>query len=260
MLTVHTLVLNEENFLWYSLASVISYVDKFFLWDTGSTDSTPQIIKELIKRWPEKIEFREIGKVDERGLVEARQKMLDETKSDWIMLLDGDEVWWEGSIKKVISEIASLANDVLGVATPFYNCVGDIFHYQEEAAGRYRIAGKSGHLTLRFMRTNGLKVLGTYPYEFYTLDGTNPLQESSKIQFIDTPYLHLTHLPRSGKGGKRKEKAELGIPFPLDFYYPEVFFRERPTFVPSPWKTLKGMEFVKALVATPMRHVKRNIF
>ncbi len=261
MLTVHTLVLNEENFLWYSVASVVSYVDKVFLWDTGSTDSTLQIIKELIKRWPEKIEFREIGKVNASTLVSARQKMLEETDSDWIMLLDGDEVWWEESIKKVVSKVPKLSNDVVSIAVPFYNCVGDIFHYQQSAAGRYNIAGKTGHRTLRFIRkVEGMKVLGTYPHEFYTTDNKLPIQESSKVEFIDVPYLHLTHLTRSSKGGKRKEKSEIGIPFSLDFYYPEVLFRPKPGIISSPWRKTEGLSLAKALLATPLRRIKRRIW
>ena len=43
----HTLVKNEEKFVWYSVMSIISHVEKVLLWDTGSTDNTPEILKEL---------------------------------------------------------------------------------------------------------------------------------------------------------------------------------------------------------------------
>jgi hypothetical protein len=139
--------------------------------------------------------------------------------------------------------------------------VGDIFHYQEESAGRYSLAGKKGHVSLRFLRNvGGLKVRGTYPYEFYTADNKRPIQEVRKIEFTDIPYLHLTHLSRSSQDAKIKEKAEIGISFPLDFYYPEVFFGEKPNLVPSPWKRLGGRNLIKAALATPPRKIKRRIF
>lgn len=53
MITVHTLVKNEERYLWFAVTSVIDYVDKMLLWDTGSTDRTIQLIKELKKRYPQ---------------------------------------------------------------------------------------------------------------------------------------------------------------------------------------------------------------
>lgn len=46
---VHTLVKNEERFLWFAVSSVIDYVDKVFLWDTASTDDSIKIEKKLKK-------------------------------------------------------------------------------------------------------------------------------------------------------------------------------------------------------------------
>ena len=46
-ITVHTLVQNEEKYLWFSVMSVIDFADEVFIWDTGSTDNTVPIIKEI---------------------------------------------------------------------------------------------------------------------------------------------------------------------------------------------------------------------
>ena len=46
---VHTLVKNEERYIWYSVMSVIDYIDKILIWDTGSTDKTVDIIKEILE-------------------------------------------------------------------------------------------------------------------------------------------------------------------------------------------------------------------
>ena len=44
---VNTIVHNEENFIWFAVMSVIDYVDKVLIYDTGSTDKTVEIIKEI---------------------------------------------------------------------------------------------------------------------------------------------------------------------------------------------------------------------
>ena len=48
----HTLVKNEARWLWFSVTSVINYIDKLLLWDTGSTDGTLEVVEELKKKYP----------------------------------------------------------------------------------------------------------------------------------------------------------------------------------------------------------------
>ena len=59
----HTLVKNEERYLWFSVVSVINFVDKVLIWDTGSSDKTPEIALRLKRLFPEKIEYKEIGEI-----------------------------------------------------------------------------------------------------------------------------------------------------------------------------------------------------
>lgn len=55
--SVHALIKNESRFAWYSIMSVMPYMDKVMIRDTGSTDSTPQIISEIQKIGGEKVDF-----------------------------------------------------------------------------------------------------------------------------------------------------------------------------------------------------------
>ena len=103
--TVHTIVQNEEKYLWFSVMSIIDFVDEVFIWDTGSTDNTVPIIKEIKKLYPNKIYFKEVGMVDPDKFTSIRQEMLRETTSDWLMIVDGDEVWWNDRIREVVSII-----------------------------------------------------------------------------------------------------------------------------------------------------------
>lgn len=169
----HTIVKNEERFIWYSVMSVINHVDKILIWDTGSTKT-----------------------IEKHG------------------------------------------NEIESIVVPTYNLVEDIYHYQEEAAGRYNLAGRRGHLSLRAVNTKipGLhseKPHGTWGW----VDGQGRMiqdRDPRKIKFCKAPYLHATHLPRASERAA-EEFVPKGIPFPPDFYYPEVFFRPRPKTVPSPW-------------------------
>lgn len=269
----HTIVQNEERYVWYSITSVIQYVDKILVWDTGSTDKTVPIIKEVIKRWPNKISFKEVGPVTPDKFTSIRQQMLKETKSDWFFILDGDEVWWEDEIKKVLRVIND-KNNYESIVSEYVNLVGDIFHYQDKSAGKYKIKNKEGFVTIRLMNLKnieGLKISKPHGQQG-VYDSTNRLiqdRDSKKMYFLENPsYLHFTNLPRSGgrdldlKVPKRgfKLKYELGKSFPLNFYYPEVFFSSRPEIVTSPWTTRDGKDLAKALLQTPLKKIKRKLF
>ncbi len=73
----HTLVRNEENFIWFAINSIIDYVDKILIYDLGSTDKTIEIIKTInnqkiiLKQFPRNKDMIELG--------QRRQQMLDES-------------------------------------------------------------------------------------------------------------------------------------------------------------------------------------
>ncbi len=269
---VHTLVKNEEKYLWFSVMSVINYVDKILIWDTGSTDGTEKIIKEIKRKYPKKVNFKQVGNIDINDFTQVRQKMLNETKADWFVVVDGDEIWWDESIRKVVKVVkSSKGRKVELIVVPNIILIGDIYHHQEEAAGRYKLAGKFGHYNLRAINRNipGLKSdkpHGTWGW----VDGESRMiqdRPASKMAFIDAPYLHATFLPRSSTHErdlevpkrKHKLKYELGIPFRRDFYYPEVFFRYKPAIVPSLWAKMDNAYMACALIQTPIKKLKRRL-
>jgi hypothetical protein len=57
-LTAHCLVCNEDRWIWYSLNSVLDYVDKLMVWDTGSKDFTQSAVK-LLSNHP-KLNFKRV--------------------------------------------------------------------------------------------------------------------------------------------------------------------------------------------------------
>lgn len=257
------IVHNEENFIWFAIMSVVDYVDKVLVWDSGSTDRTVEIIKEIIKAKPKKIEFKEVGLVDKHEFTKMRQKMLDESDCDWILILDGDEVWWEDSIGKVVKEIKTKGGELDGIIVPFVVPVGDIFHFQKESAGQYQLLGRRGHLTLRAIskKIPGLHLGGIYGVEGYLDENNIPIQERDlkKLRFINAPFLHTTHLNRSLRDDHHKFKYEAGVKVSAGFSFPEVFYKERPKIVKSPFIKRSKLYEMIAFLTVPYLNIKRRI-
>lgn len=257
----NTIVNNEENFIWFSLMSVVDFVDKIIVWDTGSNDKTVQIINEVIKIKGNKIDFKQVGQVDKFEFSKMRQVMLEQSNCDWILILDGDEIWWKDSIRKLINQI-NKSPEKDGIVVPMVVPAGDIYHIQEEKAGKYKIHGRTGHLSLKAInkKIRGLYVDWPYGKEGYFDKEKNLVQERKDIIFLEAPFLHTTHLKRSGvKRKSEKYKLELGDKVSENFSFPEVFYREHPALVKSPWDKISGAELFRAKLLTPIRKLKRRI-
>jgi len=262
---VHCVVKNEENFIWYALQSVLPFVDKIMVWDTGSEDKTVEIIKSI--KSP-KIDFVEKGSVDANSFTGVRNEMIQKTdkqKYNWLMILDGDEIWSKNSLNKVIKYINSHPK-TQAIFINTINAVGDIYHKQPQSAGHYKIKGKAGHLSLRFINLKeipNLKVDLPHGQQGFFSNG-QLIQDLPRVDYVDTAYLHTTHLPRSSRDKstiKRslKLKYELGniIP-PRDI--PEVIFGDHPSMVPDLTKRMSLWTYTKCLIFTLPRRLKRALF
>jgi glycosyltransferase involved in cell wall biosynthesis len=277
-ISVHCLVKNEARFIWYSLTSVVDWVDRLRIVDTGSTDDTVKIINEFIKTYkgPTEIFFKQEvfkEKFDEKRF---RDEMFNEdikiNDIDWILIVDGDEIWWNESIKKVSETIKKEGNKIESVIVPVCNLVGDMFHYQEKLAGRYQFKGlPKGHYNLRAYNKNipGLHSKGEYGV-FGWFDSDNKMiqeRDMSKVRFVNAPYMHATHLQRSSENIKdlevtqrrKKYKHEIGKTFAKDFYYPEAFFKSKSSIVSDSWERMNCLFKIQSYLETPLRMIKRRI-
>ncbi|MEK7172826.1 MAG: glycosyltransferase [Patescibacteria group bacterium] len=203
-LTAHCLLKNEENFIGYAIKSVIDFVDYVLVFDTGSTDKTVEIIQGLAQEHPGKIIFEEKGACDFERHTHLRQEMIERTKTDWFMILDGDEVWPRRAIKEAKEAIGKGVYD--GIKTHFYECVGDIYHKHY----------KESYITLRFVKVGDVYSSGNFIQDnFYTKTGEEFLKKKN-IYLLRNRYWHLTHLERSSldnydysSGGTRIKKRRL---------------------------------------------------
>ncbi|OHA69080.1 MAG: hypothetical protein A3I38_02195 [Candidatus Wildermuthbacteria bacterium RIFCSPLOWO2_02_FULL_47_10] len=265
---VHCLVQNEGRFIWYAINSVLPFVDRIMVWDTGSTDETVQIVR-LIES--PKIKIKELSSVDPEGFTKVSQQMIEKTPQEynWILILDGDEIWPEKSIK-TITEYARSHSKTESIVVRTNNLVGDIYHRLPESAGKYRLAGQKGHLALRLINKNTIPGLhfdlphgrrGLFDNQGQLIQDRDP----EKIKFLNLYYHHATHLPRSlSKGGdaivpkrKQKIKYELGEKIPKD-QIPEIFFaKDRPELVPDMTKPAPLSFWIISALQTIPRRIKR---
>lgn len=257
--TVHMIVKNEDLWVWYALQSVLPYAEKILVYDTGSTDRTIEAITSINSP---KIILEKKGPVSKRELVELRQQQIDQTKTEWCMLVDGDEIWSHDQLEKLLKAAEKADSSVNALFQRTRNCIGDVWHYLPDSAGHYSIGGKKGNLNLRLMRkTKDLQVVGEYPLEVYR-DKNGPLLEQDHLEFVDCWYLHTSFLKRSTQQGKtsgslgKVKTPEIGIRM-SEKELPEVLFKERPDFLPDPL-TKRGISFeLEAMAMTPLLSIKR---
>lgn len=268
-IVAHSLVNNEEKWIWYSLMSVIDCVDEVYVWDTGSTDHTVDIIRSISSP---KIKFRQLVDVDKNTFTSYRQQMLDMTSADWVLILDGDEIWPADALSTSLGTITGSSAPLNYLVSRYYNLLGDVFHYQDEHAGRYKIGKFSGHISIRFINLHSIPGLHfALPYGQEGLFDANnvPIQNllPDRQPLIPLPYLHATHLCRSdvvNSGSvmmrSKKFKYELGHTFSEDLVYPACFYQVRPNIVSSPWTHRSPAYFLNSLWQTPLKHFKRMLF
>lgn len=260
-LTVHSIVKNEDRFVYFALKAWLPYCQQVFLYDDNSTDNTKKIVEVLAQ---EKLVYQKVILKNGNDLTSARNAMLAKTTSDWFLLLDGDEVWNDSVIIKFLPFLAAQPKNVFAVGMRTRNAIGDVYHYLPEESGKYAFLGKKGHLNTRaYRKVPGFSWQGTYPTEFYTdLVGHSINDQSTHLAFFDDYYWHYTNLLRSSvtrrSFGRKPVAPELGIKA-SDSELPEVFFQDRPSFVPDPLVRRSLNYSLKAGLLNPVKKVKRYL-
>ena len=245
------IVANEDQFVGFAINSVLPFVDQLIVFDTGSTDKTVEVIRSI--KSP-KIVFEEKGQVNAKQLVALRNEQIRNTKTEFFMLVDGDEIWPKRQLEKFVKEMTNSFKDKLAFFCRTRNAVGDIYHYLPESAGRYHIDGQVGHLSMRgFRNVSGLALEGKYPLETYTYQGKSLNNWEERLQYVDVWYLHTTHLQRSSENkeimGFRRQIMEKGISFSPG---------ELPEVLPESMPRRPVYFEIIATIITPFKEFKRH--
>lgn len=260
-LTGHCLVKNEDRFLWFALKSVLPYLSKLIVYDTGSTDHTVEIIHSL--KSP-KIEFVEKGSVTPAEISALRQEQLDKTTTPFFMLVDGDEIWPHKSLETILSHLQQLPAEKLAIYCRTRNAIGDIYHYLPESTGKYRFQNRLGHYNMRFFRKlPDLKVKGIYPNESYDYRGRSLNEMDDFLEFVDVWYLHATNLSRSSQNiqvfnRNKWRRIETGN-FLSENDLPEVFKETFPDVVVSSLSKRTNLYDATAKMASLVKNFRRRL-
>lgn len=264
-LTAHCLVKNEENYVYYAIKSVVNFVDQVIVFDTGSTDKTVDLIKQLAIECPGKIIFEEKGPCDKVRHTKLRQEMLALTKTDWIMVLDGDEVWTERGMKEILGLITSNIT-VSCIVAPYYLCVGDVLHYSNR--GKYTYDKVTTNALARFFRiTPGVAwSSGSYGEGDYVADEGGNLVRTNNYIISKEKYWHATALERSSKDadvtlGRSKQVMTYSLKianegFKIKEPLPEVFAHRKDLALPL----IKSWTNAILLVLFGLRILKKRIW
>lgn len=268
-ITVHMVVKNEDQFLWYALSSILPYAERVFITDTGSTDNTKKIL-ENFKNPKIHIEEKDISSSDEIATVRSAQ--IEKTKTDWLWIVDGDEIYPTSLCKEISALIERFGTSLKGIVVARYDLLGDIYHYQDESVGSYSLFGKSGHIVLRLLNKRnipGLCVKGRYPYEGYQdVNGMQVIDhESDTFAFTKGKLFHAMYLQRSSRGAnlidtfhRKKFKIEAGHALESREEFPSVFFASRPDNIPSVISRRSLWYKMAAFFITPIKRLKRFFF
>lgn len=259
-LTVHCLVKNEERFVYYAVKSVVDFVDQIIIFDTGSSDKTVEIIKQLAQEYSHKIIFEEKGLCDKSRHTQLRQEMVDRTKSEWFMILDGDEIWTRRGMEEALTIMGENKNTECLIA-PFYLCVGDIYH-KHYKTGSIEMLGKKDFFYPRFFKlVNGIYWQGDYDQDTLYNNKNQVFFNKDNAYILKNRFWHTTHLIRSlidsdfSSGGSRHDKI-------INTYFlvgkrinepvPEVFVNLKVSFFKSffrfwPWIMKKILKIINKL-------------
>lgn len=264
-ITVHMIVKNEDQWVWFALQSVLPFADQILLSDTGSTDKTLDIIKSISSP---KIHFSQVIANTAQDITAARTAQLKQTKTPWIWVVDGDEIYPETTAKECISAIESGKYE--GILVRRYDLLGDIYHRQLESVGSYQLFGQTGHLLVRLINKDkipGLAYQGDYPNEgFVDGHGDSILTHNPRTWYTTTDYLyHAMYLKRSSLGSnlpmfnRGKYKIETGMEIGRGGVLPSAFYMPRPSVIPDPLAHRGTMYEVAAKIITPIKNLKRKI-
>ncbi len=265
-ITVHMIVKNEDRFIWYAIQSVVDFVDKLIIYDTGSSDKTLSIIKSIKNK---KIHLSEKQIANKHDISLLRQKQLEETDTDWIWIVDGDEIYPFSLCREIRNTVKYGGKSIEGIVVGRYDLLGDIYHYQKESVGTYNLFDKKAHLVIRLLNIkniNGLHIDGIYPYEgYYDNQGKEViLHRKENYYFTKGKLFHAMYLARSSQTfhntyNRNKFKIERGLKILDPEKIPEVFLKKTDGVPIVTTRRSNFYEFFSWFI-TPVKEIKRKIF
>jgi len=121
---------NDDYILSFCLAAAAPHFDEVLVLDDASTDHTPEVIADACRRWPHvRVLPRSVlGPAGwQLGWIEARNRLMAATDSDWLFFLDSDDVLAEYSAH-LLHAIAEASDRAPVVRLQLTELWGDFAH------------------------------------------------------------------------------------------------------------------------------------
>lgn len=203
-LSVAMMIRNENPTAFFALLSVLPGVEKAIVVDTGSTDGTIELVEEIQKEFPDKIEFHQIKLPDSTGwsfqkhiapnvpLGNLRAWIAEQIKTKYIWIVDGDEVYRQSTVEKIVDFCEHWPEGKNVIHIPLLWFARDIHHLAVTDPPSYPCTG-------RLFKREGFKISGAFPGEMAVYDGEVILPTSKSALIIQEwePFHHyeLTQKP-----------------------------------------------------------------
>ncbi len=182
--------------------------------DDGSADNTKKVVKKYLK--DRRIKYYKLSK--NKGVNFARNKGLDISSGEHIVLLDSDDEFLPGAFDAIVNEFATISNDQIGML--LFNCVdqdnqivgkgaenGSVLTYEDWISGKKFSGEKIGVVTrsvvkdgFRFADSKG-QLEGIFWYK---------AARKYKTKFVNKPIriYHTEHNDRLTGTGQLVRKAK----------------------------------------------------
>lgn len=219
-LTVHSVIKNEP-FIYYSIKSIYDYADEILLYDTGSDDKyTLEDINRLLEEDKEKkIKFKQFSldfnenkwtyenvdkfakeNIGKFSVGKVRQIQLDDTGTEYCMVVDGDEVHYKETIEKIIDDIIQTVDKkIIGINIPL------IWFYDLN----YNFIVPGLENTGRIWQVNKVKMNEQSPNEYHCFkDSGVPIAREDKEYLIYKDIKPYAHFETFLKPWRRKINLE----------------------------------------------------
>ena len=181
--TAQMVVKNEDIYIWYSITSILPYIDRLLITDTGSTDKTI----EIARKYGAKI----INFEWNDNFSAARNVSINAASGDWILILDADEIIAKQDIGALLKLCNSAEYDAYGL---HYR------NYTNESSGSIWVPND-------FAYTEGNGIAGWFPTRKVRL-----FRNDKRIKF--TGAVHEAAEPAIRQNGLRVGEAH----FPVHHY------------------------------------------
>jgi glycosyltransferase involved in cell wall biosynthesis len=195
-------VRNEEYWIHYVLRDLLAVFGRVYILDTGSTDKTVEVALRTAQQVGGKLDIaqKQLGD-DFNAIGNCRNLAREAVDTDWMLLVDGDELWQKLQLYQIIS--------IAKTVRPGTECV--MFHGRNVnfKAGRL-VEGDGFYADRLFSRDVRWDRVG-YPFESHGLDDRDKAGKVARGN-PSVFFWHVRDLMRSSKDGDayyRREKINL---------------------------------------------------